>query len=289
MIERSRTPVSASCRVRGIGVAVSVSTCTSARSCLSFSLWATPKCCSSSTTSRPRSLNLIALPSSAWVPMTMSIVAVGDALLHRAPARPPEPAARPAPIFTGKPRKRSVKGLGVLARQQRGRHHDRDLLAVHRRDEGRAQRHLGLAEADVAADQAVHRPAGAEIVEHRVDRGLLVVGLLVGEAGAELVVGAVLDGEPRRLAQQPLGGDLDQLVRHLADAVLHAAPCASASRRRRAGRARRRSPPSRSATAARCSRPAGTACRRRHSGFRGNRAARPPPRWRCRPTKRPMP
>ncbi len=61
MIDRSRTPVSASCSVRGIGVAVSVSTCTSARSVLSFSLCATPKCCSSSTTSRPRSLNLIVL------------------------------------------------------------------------------------------------------------------------------------------------------------------------------------------------------------------------------------
>ena len=72
--------------------------------------------------------------------------------------------------------------------QQRRRHHDRDLLAVHRGDEGGAQRHFGLAEADVAADQPVHRPAGAEIVEHGGDGGLLVVGLLVGKAGAELVV-----------------------------------------------------------------------------------------------------
>ncbi len=57
MIERSRTPVSASCRVRGIGVALSVSTWTSARSAFKRSLWETPKCCSSSTTTRPRSLN----------------------------------------------------------------------------------------------------------------------------------------------------------------------------------------------------------------------------------------
>ena len=80
------------------------------------------------------------------------------------------------------------EGLGVLARQQRGRHHDGDLLAVHRGDEGGAQRDFGLAEADVAADQPVHRPAGIEIVEHGGDRGELVVGLLVGKAGAELVV-----------------------------------------------------------------------------------------------------
>ena len=76
----------------------------------------------------------------------------------------------------------------MLAREQRRRHDDRHLLAVHRGDESGAQRDLGLAEADVAADQPVHRPAGGEIVEHRVDRGVLVLGLLVGEAGGELVV-----------------------------------------------------------------------------------------------------
>ena len=98
------------------------------------------------------------------------------------------------------------EGLVVLAREQRGRHHDGDLLAVHRRDEGGAQRHLGLAEADVAAHQPVHRLAGAEIVEHRVDHGLLVLGLVVGEAGAELLVHAVRDGElraPRATAARP--------------------------------------------------------------------------------------
>ena len=114
------------------------------------------------------------------------------------------------------------EGLGVLARQQRRRHHDRDLPAAHGGDEGRAQRHLGLAETDVAADQAIHRPAGAEIAQHRVDRGLLVVGLLVGEAGAELVERPVLGHELRRLAQLPLGGDLDQVVGDLEDAPAHA-------------------------------------------------------------------
>ena len=53
--DSSRTPVSASCSVRGIGVADSVRTWTSARSSFSRSLWATPKCCSSSTTTRARS------------------------------------------------------------------------------------------------------------------------------------------------------------------------------------------------------------------------------------------
>ena len=72
----------------------------------------------------------------------------------------------------------------MLPRQQRGRHHHRDLLAVHRRDESRAQRHLGLAEADVAADQPVHRPAGAEILQHGVDGRQLIVGFVIGKAAA---------------------------------------------------------------------------------------------------------
>ena len=220
MIDSSRTPVSASCSVRGIGVAVSVSTCTSARSSFSFSLCATPKCCSSSTTTRPRSLNLIALPSSAWVPTTMSIVPSARPFLTSVSSAADDQPRRLADLHR-KAAEALGEGLGVLARQQRGRHHHRHLLAVHRRDEGGAQRHLGLAEADVAADQPVHRPAGGEIVEHRVDRGLLVLGLLVGEAARRTRRRApCADRKPRRLAQLALGRDLDQLVGDLADAVL---------------------------------------------------------------------
>ena len=188
-MERSRTPVSASCSVRGIGVAVSVSTCTSARSALSFSLCATPKCCSSSTTSRPRSLNVTPLPSSAWVPMTMSIAAVGEPRLHRGKLRRGD-QPRGLRHVHRKAAEALGEGLEMLARQQRRRHDDGDLLAVEGREEGRAQRHFGLAEADVAADQPVHRPAGSEILDGRLDGGKLVVGLLVGKAGAEFVIGA---------------------------------------------------------------------------------------------------
>ena len=85
----------------------------------------------------------------------------------------------------------------MLARQQRRRHHHRHLLAVHRRHEGRAQRHLGLAEADIAADQPVHRPALLQILEHRLDGGELILGLLIGKARAELVIDA------RRAAAAP--------------------------------------------------------------------------------------
>ena len=57
MIDMSRMPASDMFSVRGIGVAVIVSTSTRLRICLMRSLCATPKRCSSSTTSRPRSRN----------------------------------------------------------------------------------------------------------------------------------------------------------------------------------------------------------------------------------------
>ena len=54
-----------------------------------------------------------------------------------------------------------AEGLEVLLGEQRRGREDRDLLAAGDGDEGGAQRDLGLAEADVAAHQAVHRLAGA--------------------------------------------------------------------------------------------------------------------------------
>ena len=220
----------------------------------------------------------MALPSSAWVPTTMSTLPSARPFLHSASSRGGH-QPRGLRDLDRKAAEALGEGLEVLAREQRRRHHHRDLLAVHRRDEGRAQRHLGLAEADVAADQPVHRPAGGEIVERRVDGGLLVVGLLVGEAGAELVIGARRRRSSlRRLAQLPLGRDLDQLAGDLADAALHPRLARLPGAAAEPVELDRRSPPSRSATAARCSRPAGTAWRRRRSGFRGSRAARRPPR-----------
>ncbi len=154
------------------------------------------------------------------MPMTMSIAAFGDPLLHFGKlARRDEPRGlRELERIAAQP---VAEGFHVLARQQRGRHHHRDLLAVHRGDERGAQRHFGLAEADIAANEPIHRPAGAKICEHGGDGGFLIVGFLVGKAGAEFVVEAGGDRQPRRLAQLPLGGDLDQFAGDLADAVLH--------------------------------------------------------------------
>ena len=61
-------------RVRGMGVADRVSTSTCLDSSLSFSLWATPKRCSSSTTSSPRSFHSTSFWNSRWVPMSTSML-----------------------------------------------------------------------------------------------------------------------------------------------------------------------------------------------------------------------
>ncbi len=72
MMLMSRTPDMDMCSVRGMGVAVSVSTSTWVRSCLSCSFCFTPKRCSSSTMSSPRSLKATSPASSLCVPMRMS-------------------------------------------------------------------------------------------------------------------------------------------------------------------------------------------------------------------------
>ncbi len=217
----SRTPVSASCSVRGMGVADSVSTCTSAFSAFSFSLWETPKCCSSSTISRPRSANSIPLASRAWVPTTMLTLPSASPRLTSAAS-----FAVTMRLSWRDLHRQAVEPLAeravVLPGQQRGGHHDGHLGAAHGGDEGGAQGDLGLAEADVAADQPVHRPAGGQVLQHVGDGARLVLRLGEREAGAELVPGAFRRRQAGGVAHPARGGGADQLARHVLDALLHA-------------------------------------------------------------------
>src|SRR6266849_1502353 len=82
----------------------------------------------------------------------------------------------------------------VLTRKQGRGHHDGNLLALHGGDESSTQGDLGLAEPDISANQPVHGPAGSKLAQNDVDGGLLVLGFLVGKAGAEFVIGTRLDG-----------------------------------------------------------------------------------------------
>ena len=108
------------------------------------------------------------------------------------------------------------EGLEVLLREQRGRREYGDLHAVCDRDERGAQRHLGLAEADVAADQPVHRLALAHVFDHCADRALLVGRGLEAEAlgeGLQIVLDHV---ELPALAQRALRVNMQQFGRGVA-------------------------------------------------------------------------
>ncbi len=278
IMERSRTPVSASCSVRGIGVAESVSTWTAARSSFSRSLWRTPKCCSSSTTRSAEVLELDRLAEQRVRADRDVDRAVGDARLDaRQLGGADEP--RGLPDLERQPAEALGEGGEVLAGEERRRHDDGDLLAVHRRDEGGAERHLRLAEADVAADEPVHRPPGLEVVERRLDRRILVVGLLVGEARRKFVIEPGRGRERRGGARQPRGGGLDQLLRHVADALLEprlaVLPGDAAEPVEIGLRALRAVAGQKLDVLDRQEQPVV----RRRRGFPGSRAARPPPRW----------
>ena len=189
------------------------------RSSFSRSLCLTPKCCSSSTIEQAEVAELDRLAEQRMRADDDVDRAVGDALLDARELGRADQARGLADIER-QAAKALDERLGVLAGEQRGGDDDGDLLAVHGGDEGGAQRHLRLAEADVAADQPVHGAAGDEVVDGGVDRRHLVVGLLVGEAGGELVGEAGGRRQLGRLAHEPRGGRLDELVRHVADALL---------------------------------------------------------------------
>ncbi|CNI75983.1 Uncharacterised protein [Mycobacterium tuberculosis] len=106
-VEVSRIPVSDISRVRGIGVALMASTSTLVRICLSFSLCSTPKRCSSSIMTRPRSLNTTLSERMRCVPITTSTApdAISSVIWRVSFAFWKRESTR---IFTGKPEKRSL-------------------------------------------------------------------------------------------------------------------------------------------------------------------------------------
>ena len=108
----------------------------------------------------------------------------------------------------------------MLPRQQRRRHHERDLQSVHCRDERGTNGDFGLAETDVAADEAVHGLARRQIGKHGVDARRLIFRLFVREARDELVKGPSGRYQHGRFPHRPKRRDLDQLVGDLAQTLL---------------------------------------------------------------------
>ncbi len=94
-------------------------------------------------------------------------------------------------------------------------------------DERRAHGHLGLAETDVATDQAVHRFGREHVLAHRLDGALLIRRFLEREAGTEGFViglrvpeGIALAGGAACIDVEQLGGDVAHLFGGLALGLL---------------------------------------------------------------------
>ena len=108
------------------------------------------------------------------------------------------------------------EGRVVLRHQQRRGHEHGDLLAVLHRLERRAHGDLGLAVADVAADQPVHRYDATHVGLDLLDRAELVGGLVEREGVLELGLPRGVRPEGVALGGLPGGVQLDQLGRDLA-------------------------------------------------------------------------
>ena len=104
-----------------------------------------------------------------------------------------------------------------------GRDEHEGLPAVQRDREGGPDRDLGLPEADVAADQAVHRARRLQILLHRLDRALLVLGLAVRELRLEPFqpLAREIEGDARRSLAARIEPD------QLAGELLHGFPRAA--------------------------------------------------------------
>ena len=130
-----------------------------------------------------------------------------------------------------------AEGAEVLLGEDRGRHQDHHLLAVGGGLDRGAQGDLGLAEADVAADQAVHRPLGLHVALDRLDRLQLVGGLAVGEGALHRDLPLAVGREGVAAAGAALGVEVEQLAGQgagrFARPRLHVLPAFAAQRRER--------------------------------------------------------
>ncbi len=221
MIEMSRMPASDRWSVRGIGVAERVSTSTSSRSDLSSSFCATPNRCSSSRITSPSSFGITSRLRTRCVPMRTSTLPareVGEGrlgLLRRHEARDHLDANREVAEAL-------AERVVVLLGEDRGRREQQHLAAVDGHGEGGTHGHLGLAEADVAAHEPVHRPRRLEVLLDRLDRSLLIRRLAIGEARFELWQPLAREVVRDSLARLALRIELDQVAGKLADRLARA-------------------------------------------------------------------
>ena len=103
----------------------------------------------------------------------------------------------------------------MLPRKHGRRYEDSRLLARENALHHGTQRDLGLAEANVAAQQAVHRPVGLHIVLDLGNTAQLIVGLLVGKILLKLTLPRVIRREGVALDLGALGIQLDETLGQL--------------------------------------------------------------------------
>ncbi len=120
----------------------------------------------------------------------------------------------------GEAREALLQRLLVLERQHGGRREEGDLFAVHRRLERGAHRHFGLAVADVAAQQAVHRRRRFHVLLDVGDRGRLIDGQVVFEGVLELLLPVRIGREGVARHRLARGVELEQLLGHVAHGFL---------------------------------------------------------------------
>ena len=111
----------------------------------------------------------------------------------------------------------------VLLHQDRGGRKHRRLLAAHHGLEDRAQGHLGLAVAHIAAEQAVHHLGLLHVPLDVLDGSQLIRRLLVGEVVLKLPLpgGVPVEGVARH--GLTLGVELEQVARDVLDGLAHLA------------------------------------------------------------------
>ena len=102
----------------------------------------------------------------------------------------------------------------MLARQKRCRRHQCHLIAAHRRHKGSPQGHLGLAKADITADQPVRGTASRQIAHHILDCAKLIICLDKAKTGTKFSIGAGRSYQRLGVRGLTLRGNADQLFCH---------------------------------------------------------------------------
>ena len=186
-VETSRSPKTVIATVRGIGVAVMTSTCGGTFALArKASRCSTPNRCCSSTTTSPRSWKSTVSWISACVPTTMPASPLTIVEQRGAPGggrlRPGEQGdpgadvgAAEQPALGERPEHRGDRAV-VLLREHLGRREQRGLAAGVDDGEHRPQRHDGLAGADLALEQPVHRVLAGQVGRDRRATSSLPVG-----------------------------------------------------------------------------------------------------------------